>query len=131
MAKTYMTSQINNSAVFVETAGAAIEDVRGKFLKYVDGKVVPADTAGEVVFGVGIITNRVNLEKDANVDVQIKDIGLAKAGAEIAKGDEIATDATGTAAKAAAGNFVAGIALESASAGEFFYFQMTKYQKNA
>ena len=130
MAKTYMTSQINNSATIAEVAGAAIADVRGKFVKYDnDGNVVLASTAGEVVLGVGIITNSENLAAGDNVDIQVKDIGLAKAGVAITKGAEITVDANGTAGIAAAGNFVIGVALQSAAVGEFFYFQVAKYIK--
>ena len=130
MAKTYMTSQINNSATIVEVAGTAIADVRGKFVKYDgDGNVVLASTAGERVLGVGIITNSENIAAGGNVDIQVKDIGLAKAGAAITKGAEIAADANGTAAVASSGDFVIGVAIEAAAEGEFFYFQVAKYPK--
>ena len=129
MGKTYMTSQINNSATIAEQAGAAIADVRGKFVKYDnDGNVVLASTAGELVIGVGIITNSEDLAVGDNVDIQVKDIGLAKAGAAIKKGQLIAVDANGTAAVATSGDFVVGIAVEAAAVGEFFYFQINKYQ---
>lgn len=130
MGKTYMTSQINNSATITEATGAAIADVRGKFVKYnSDGNVVLASTAGEIVMGVGIITNSEDIAAGENVDIQVKDIGLAKAGAAITKGAEITTDANGTAAVAATGNYVIGIAIEAAAEGEFFYFQVAKYPK--
>ena len=130
MAKTYMTSQINSSATIVEMVGAAIADVRGRFVKYdADGNVVLASTAGENVIGVGIITNSENLAVGAGADIQVKDIGLAMAGADIKKGNEIATDANGKAAVAASKNFVIGVALEDAKEGEFFYFQIAKYPK--
>lgn len=130
MGKTYMTSQINNSATIIEKAGANIADVRCKFVKYdANGDVVLASTAGEAVLGVAIITNSENLKTGDDVTVQVKDIGLAKAGAAITKGAEIATDANGTAATAVSENFVIGVALQAAAAGEFFYFQLVKYPK--
>ena len=130
MGKTYMTSQINNSATIAEMTGAAIADVRGKFVKYNnDGNIVLASVAGEMVIGVGIITNSENLAVGDNVDVQVKDIGLAKAGAAIKKGVEIAVDANGTAVEATEGDFVIGVSIESAAVGEFFYFQIVKYIK--
>ena len=130
MGKTYMTSQINNSATIIEKAGAAIADVRCKFVKYdANGDVVLASTAGENVLGVAIITNSEDLKTGDDVTVQVKDIGLAKAGAAITKGAEITTDANGTAATAASENFVIGVALQAAAVGEFFYFQLVKYPK--
>lgn len=129
MGKTYMTNQINNSATIQEYAGAEIKNARGLFLKYADGKVVPASTAGENVIGVAIITNDETIAAGEAVDIQVKDIGLAMAGAAITKGAEIAAGADGKAAAAASGNFVIGTALEDAVAGQFFYFQMAKYVK--
>ena len=129
MAKTYMTSQINTSPTIIEEAGAAITDVRGKFVKYSTGKVILASTAGEAVIGVGIITNSENIPSGGDVTVQVKDIGLALAGGSIAKGAEIATDANAKAVTATAGDFVIGVALEAAASGDMFYFQMVKYQK--
>lgn len=128
MGKTYMTNQINNSATIQEVAGADITDARCKFLKYLSGKVVAAG-AGEAAIGVAVITNNENIKSGESVDIQVKDIGLAMAAGTIAKGAEIASDANGKATTAEAGNFVMGTALEAATAGQFFYFQMNKYQK--
>lgn len=129
MAKTYMTNQINNSATIQEIAGAKIENARGLFMKYSDGKVIPAATAGENVIGVAVITNDETIESGASVDIQVKDIGLAMAGGTITKGAEIMAGSDGKAAAATAGKFVIGTALEDAVAGQFFYFQMAKYVK--
>lgn len=130
MGKTYMTSQINTSPTISEKAGAAIADVRGLCLKYdTDGNVVPASTAGELVIGVGIITNNENIEKGADVDVQVKEIGIAKAGGTIAKGAEVTATTTGKVTTAATGNFVIGTALEAATDGQLFYIQINKYYK--
>lgn len=129
MGKRYMTNQINDSATIHEIAGAEIKDARGLFLKFVDGKVVPASVAGENVIGVAIITNDETIAAGEEVDIQVKDIGLAMAGATIEKGAEIAAGANGKAAAATSGNFVIGTALEDAVAGQFFYFQMAKYVK--
>lgn len=128
MGKTYLTNQINNSATIQEITGEAITGVRGKFLKYSSGKVVAA-TAGDAAIGVAIITNNEDAANGESVDIQVKDIGLAMAGGTIAKGAEIASDANGKAVTAAAGDFVMGTALEAATSGQFFYFQMNKYQK--
>lgn len=132
MGKTYMTSQINSSPTISEKAGAEIADVRGLLLKYNEtGDVIPASTAGEKVIGMGIITNAENIASGEDVDVQVKDIGIVKAGGTIAKGAEIATDATGKAVTATAGQFVIGTALEAATSGQLFYVQVNSYYKPA
>lgn len=130
MGKTYITNQINESATIVEKAGAAIEDVRGLAMKYnSSGDVIPASTAGELIIGVGIITNAENITVGEDVDIQIKDIGLVKAGGTIDKGAEIMAGSDGRAIAATTGKFVIGIALEAATEGQFFYAQLTKYNK--
>ena len=133
MAKTYMTSQINESPVISEKAGAKIaSDARGLFMKYDEnGNVIPASVAGEKVMGVSIITNSAEIEAGQDVDIQVKEIGLAKAGAAIKKGDEVAAGADGKAIVATGGHFVVGTALEAAEAGQFFYMQITKFYKPA
>lgn len=129
MAKTYMTSQINDSATIHEYAGEEIKNARCLFMKYADGKVVPASVAGENVIGVAIITNPETIAKDEEVEIQVKEIGLAKAGAAITKGAEVMAGADGRAVAAASGKFVIGTALEDAAEGQYFYIQITKYVK--
>lgn len=128
--KVFMTTQINNSPTISVPAGAAIADVRGVMVKYdATGAIVPASVAGEAVIGMGIITNGENIPKGADVDIQIKDIGLVEAGAAIAAGDEIATNAAGKAVKATDGQFVLGFAKEAAAAGDLFFVAIAKYYK--
>lgn len=131
MGKTYLTSQINESPTITEKAGIKIpSDARGLFMKYDEnGNVVPASTLGEKVIGVAIITNNEEIALGQDVDIQVKEIGLARAGAAIKKGDEVAAGADGKAAVAVAGNFVVGTALEAAEAGQFFYMQVSKFYK--
>lgn len=132
MGKTYMTNQINNSPTISEKAGKAIGDVRGLCLKYdADGNVVPASTEGELVIGVGIITNNENIKIGEDVDIQVKEIGIVKAGGAIAKGAEVMTDATGKVVAATNGKFVIGTAMEAAVSGQLFYIQISKYYKTA
>lgn len=114
---TYLATSINESPVISEKAGAAIADVRGKAVKYdTDGNVVLCSTAGEFVLGVGIMTNDEAIAKGADVDIQIKDIGLVRAGAVIKKGAQLAVDTNGTFITATSGQIVAAIALEAATA---------------
>lgn len=132
MGKTYMTNQINTSATITEKAGAVITDPRGLFLKYdASGNVVPASTAGEKVIGMAIITNSENIAVGQDVDIQIKEIGIAKAGATIKKGDEVMAGSDGKAAVATAGKFIVGTALEDAVSGQLFFMQVSKCYKAA
>lgn len=129
---TYLATSINESPVITEKAGAAIADPRGKGLKYSSGNVVLCSTAGEAVLGIGIMTNDETVASGADVDIQIKDIGLVKAGAAIAKGAELAVNASGLFVAATAGQYVAAIALEAASAANVYIkARLTGYQKNA
>ena len=126
---TYLATSINESPVISEKAAATIADVRGKAVKFSDGKIAIAG-AGEAVLGVGIMTNDVNIAADADVDIQIKDIGLVYAGGEIAKGAELASNASGAFVTAAEGNYVAAIALESATAaGTYIKARLVNYKK--
>ncbi len=52
---TYLATSINDSAVITEKAGAALDDVRGKAVKYdTAGNVVLCSTAGEAAIGIGL-----------------------------------------------------------------------------
>jgi len=81
-----------------------------------DGAKLPA--AGAAVCGIAIISNPDEVAAGERVDVQIKDIGLWRAGGEFKAGDLLATDATGKAVKAATGNAVVAMALENAAAND-------------
>ena len=125
----YLATSINESPGITDKAGATIEDVRGKAVKYSGGKIALAG-AGEAVIGVGIMTNDKKTEVGADVDIQVKDIGLVCAGGEIAKGAELASDANGKFVTAASGNYVAAIALEdAASAGVYIKARLVSYKK--
>lgn len=132
MGKTYMTDQINNSATITEIAGADIKDPHGLFMKYdASGNVVPASVAGEKVVGMAIITNNLDVKTGMDVDIQVKDIGLARAGASIKKGDEVMAGSNGKAAVATDGAFMVGTALESSEDGQLFFIQVSKCYKPA
>lgn len=125
----YTGTGINTSATIVEAAGAAA-DYRGKAVKYDESGCVVLAGAGEVVMGVGIITNAEETKAGEDVDIQVKEIGLGRAGAAIAKGAELAADADGNLVEAGSG-FVIGVALESAeAAGKFIRMQIVKYYKS-
>lgn len=132
--------QINQSATIVEKAGAKIEDCRNRAVVYDDsGNVVLATDGTKPIVGIALIEAGRNditgitsgmVEADEDVDIQIKDIGYILAGAEIAKGAEVTSGADGLAAPAAAGDYVVGLALDSAEEDEYCRIQITKYQKS-
>ncbi len=136
--RSFNGAQINQSVTIVEQAGADIDDVRNRIMAYdKDGNVVLAADGSAVLVGVALIeagSNDVSgvgsgkVRAGDDVDIQIKDIGYILAGGDIAKGDEV-TAASGLAAKAAAGNYVVGIALSAATNGEYCRVQIAKYQK--
>ena len=139
MAKNYNGVQINPSPTIVEKAGAAIADCRNRIMKYDEnGDVVLATAGSDIPVGIAIIEAGYNdisgvesgkLAKGDDVDIQIKEMGVVLAGASIKKGQEVTAGANGLAAVAASGNYVLGIALESAEANDFVPVQITKYQK--
>jgi len=112
---TFEYSGINTSTTISLLAGAKLEKPCGIALKLTaDGAVLPA--AGNDVAGIALISNQNPVEAGERVDVQVKDIGLWKAGAEIVQGDLLAADAEGLAQKAAAGQYVVARALTGAGA---------------
>jgi hypothetical protein len=124
----YLATSINESPVITDKAGAVIADVRGKAVKYDGGAIVLAK-AGDTVLGVGIMTNDENIQVGADVDIQIKDIGLVCAGAEITKGAELAPNANGAFVTASSG-YIAAIALEDATAaGVYIKARLVGYTK--
>lgn len=128
---TYLATSINESPVIAQQAGAAIADARGKGVKFSSGDVVLCSTAGEAVLGVGIMTNDENIAVGGPVDIQIKDIGLVRAGGTIAQGDELAVDATGCFQKATDGQDVFAIALAAGKKDEYVSAMIVRYKKPA
>ena len=115
----YIGTTINESPVVTGVAAAEIS--AGSFLvaKFDgNGKIVKAGAAGEKVLGLMIAeTNGVAAGDD--VTIQIKDQGLWTAGAPIAAGALLTTDANGKAVTAsAAGQYILAMALEAASAAD-------------
>lgn len=112
---TFEYSGINESATLSLLAGAKLEEPCGIALKLTaDGVVLPA--AGDDVAGIALISNQSPVEAGERVNVQVKDIGRWKAGAEIVQGDLLAADAEGFAQKATTGQHVVARALTGASA---------------
>lgn len=131
---TYFATSINDSAVITEKAGAVLDDVRGKAVKYdAAGNVVLCSTAGEAAIGIGIMTNDETTAQGADVDIQVKEMGLVRTGDAVSKGDELTCDANGALVKATTGGqYIIAVALEAAgTAGAYIKAQMVKYPKTA
>lgn len=139
--RNYNGVQINQSVTIVVEAGAQIDDVRNRIMKFDDnGNVVLATAGTDIPVGIALIEAGINdisgkesgkVAAGDDVDIQIKDIGVVLAGATIKKGQEITAGANGLAAPAAAGNYVLGYALANADADQYLPVQIAKYQKNA
>ena len=127
----YTTTVINTSATIVAPAGAEINGVIGKGIKFdASGNAVVASTAGEAVIGIAVLTHAEKIAKGEDVTIQVKEIGKAVAGGAVAKGDALAVKADGTLVKANDGQFVIATALQAATvAGNIIDVQITKYQK--
>ena len=128
---TYLNFSINNSSTLPVKAGAEIADVRFKAVKLdANGNAVLASVAGEAFLGIAIPTTG-NAEGKVvagdTVDVQIKDIGLAMAGAAFEAGKPLTTDANGKLVAAVSGNFIIGYALTASAAdGDIIQVQVAK-----
>lgn len=139
--KNYYGAQFNQSPTIVEKAGADIDDVRNLIMKFDEnGDVVLATAGADMPVGIALIEAGYNdisgkesgkVVKGDDVDILVKDRGVCIAGAAIKKGQEVAAGADGKAAVAAAGDYVLGVAMDSAEAGEYLTVQITKYQKGA
>lgn len=131
--------QINSTPTIVRTAGADVDDVRCKIMKYDENKNLVLATAGtDLPVGVAIIEAGYNdisgveagkVKAGEDVTVQIKDIGYVIAGAEIKEGQEVAAGADGKAKVAESGDYVLGIALNSVTAEGFCEIQHMRYKK--
>lgn len=138
--RNYNGVQINQSVTIVAEAGAEIADVRNRIMKFdTNGNVVLATAGSDIPVGIALIEAGINdisgkesgkVETGADVDIQIKDIGIVLAGGSIKKGQEVAAGANGLAVSAASGNYVLGFALANAEANQYLPVQIAKYKKN-
>lgn len=121
----YMGTGINDSPVIALIAAEAIEDAAFKAVKLDEnGNAV---LAGEGEVPIGIITAEFdNISEGDDITVQIKDIGFAFAGEEIAVGAEVACGTDGKIKTAESGNFIIGFALEEAETDSIIRVQITK-----
>ena len=122
-----LNSFINSSSTIVEKAGVNIAAPAHKAVMYdTDGNVVIA-TSGDKAIGLILSSSLDPIEKERQVHIIIKDIGLVEAGGEINKGDLITINANGQAITAASGAFVFGRAFTTAAvAGEVIQAQINQ-----
>lgn len=130
MGNTVIGTAINESPTISIAAAAAIEGARCTAVVLGEGGV-QHPTAGANVFGLIVPSVDENVAKDARVDVQIKDIGMWKAGEALKQGDILATDADGCAVKATAGAHIVAVAIKDSAAGSYASVQITKAGKMA
>lgn len=128
---TQLNFTINTTPTVVYPAATEIADARLRAIKLnSEGKAEVASVAGETFMGLGIHLAGDALgkvEAGGGVDIQIKEIGLALAGAAVTAGTPLTTDANGKLVAAAAGNFVIGYAITSASqADDIIQVQIVK-----
>lgn len=100
------------------------EDLSAAQFKFVtlesDGQVDLADTAGENAIGVCLVGGPAG----AAVTVAVSGKVMVEAGATIAAGAQVQTDADGNAATAAAGDVVLGYALEAGVDGQIIAIEL-------
>ncbi len=133
--KQYLNAFINNSATIREVVAADIADAAHKAVAYdSDGNLIlpaadGAPAVGVILSDAAAYDNGTSLITAAGteVDVLICKIGLIEAGEAVKKGDLLTVSTKGQAKKAAAGNFILGIAVtEATAAGELVQIQITK-----
>lgn len=119
--KQYLNAFMNNTATIRDVLAADLEGAPHKAVAYnKDGKLALPAADGDPAIGIILSDTPANgsgiTPSGTEVDVLIRNIGLIEAGAAVAKGDFLTVTATGTARKAAAGEYILGIAMTAADA---------------
>lgn len=124
---TYIGSTINDSSTITAFSAAEIEEARGKIVKFNDdGKVEVCTSATDPLAGVIILQGEPDVAENEDITVQIKDIGIVRAGGEIKKGEYVTSDAEGKAVKASSGNNILGMATRDGVTDGFVTVQIVK-----
>jgi hypothetical protein len=124
----YIGSTINNSPTIAGTLAAEIKgDAAFLAVKFDETGKIALAGKGEPAIGVIVPGNVENPAAGDEVTIQVKDIGIAKAGGKITAGAAVASAADGKFAAAATGDFIIGFALSGADGdGKTFQIQITK-----
>lgn len=127
----FMSNGINQSPTIAAPASVAMTEPGGKAVKLnADGAAVLCSTAGEAVIGIVTIDNDNDVKAGETVSIQVKDNGVAKIGAAVAVGAELAVNASGLFVTATTGQYVRAIALEKgAAANDIIRVMMVNYVK--
>lgn len=122
------TSSINESPVISIEAGAALEDIRGKAIKFDENGKAALAAAGDFAVGIAILSNDENVSVGNDITVQVRAIGYVKAGAAVKTGDTLAPGTNGALVPAASGAFMA-VAMQEAEAGSLVQALITHGSK--
>ena len=129
--KQYLNAFMNNSATIRDVLAADVTGAAHKAVSYnTSGKLALPAADGDPAIGLILSDAPANdsgvTPAGTEVDVLIKDIGLMEAGAAVAKGDLLTVTKDGTARKAAAGEYIFGIAMTAAdTVGELVQVYIT------
>lgn len=130
----YTSLSINDSATISMEAAAELKNARCLAVKFDgSGKGVLCG-AGENAIGILLADTDETIPANGQMNVQIKEMGRWTAGGAVSVGDELTSDASGKAVKAAAGNFITAVALSEAKQdGDIIQVQIIKagYVPNA
>lgn len=117
----YFGSTINESSTIAAKAGAELKEAAFLAVKYDENGKAVLCGAGEAAMGVVLPETPAVVAADDDITVQIKNIGLGRAGGAVAAGAKVAVDANGKFVTAAAGNFIVGIAMTAAAKADALF----------
>jgi len=129
--KQYLNAFINNSATIRGILAADLTDAPHKAVGYdSSGRLAVPAADGDPVIGIILSDAPANdsgiTKAGTEIDVLIRQTGLAEAGESVKKGDFLTATAAGKVKKAAAGNYIFGIAMTPAAAeGELTQINIT------
>ncbi len=135
--KQYLNAFFNNSPTIRDVLAVDINDAPHKAVTYdSSGKLALPAADGDPAIGILLSDTAADdsgvSKAGTEINVLIKNIGLALAGGAVKKGEHLTPTTTGAVRKAAAGNYILGTAMsEVAAAGELVQIQLTKsgYEK--
>lgn len=107
-----------NLTLFTE---AELEDIQYLFVKMVDAEVMQIEVAEAGDFAIGVAQDERDDDEDPELlAIAVRTLGVTKvvAGATIASGELIASDANGKAVEATSGDYALGVCLIGADANE-------------